>query len=436
MYGFVIMGYGKKMDYYKDPNNKNTKSKVDLDKIYNNLITPSLHDMNIQGLRGDEISNSEVIDKDMFELLLGCEIVVADITTLNSNAMYELGVRHALKPYSTIILTSDDCNLPFDISHNRVFKYSLRDIRNEEKLKQTKIKLNRMLKSAIKKVNLKGGGNEKDKYDSPVYRNIDHLSFPTISKKRIEEIIRKHYNTETISKLLEKAKEFKKKHEYRKVADIFKKLASNNSNPYYVQQESLFLNKNGDYKEAENIINKLNPLNSFDSETTGLYGSVEKQLYLQTNSMNFLNEAIKSYNRGYILNRDYYNGENVVNCLIYKILNLSKKTLTNDLLNELHYLKYQITKINEDVLKLATRNNINRNENGLEKDYWLFATISLSYLLNKNNSEYQNYRKQFMLYRKYDWETNTYNNSKELRNTFLESEMIRSLYVKSILDKE
>lgn len=87
-----------------------------MDKIYTKLIKPTLSSFNnIDNLRGDEISSSEIIDTDMFELLLSADIVIADITTLNPNAIYELGIRHALKPYSTIILSLEQDTPAFTI---------------------------------------------------------------------------------------------------------------------------------------------------------------------------------------------------------------------------------------------------------------------------------------------------------------------------------
>jgi hypothetical protein len=37
----------------------------------------------------------------MYEQLLKADVVVADLSTSNRNAIYELGVRHALRPYTT-----------------------------------------------------------------------------------------------------------------------------------------------------------------------------------------------------------------------------------------------------------------------------------------------------------------------------------------------
>ena len=40
----------------------------------------------------------------MFERLVLCEYAVADLTTANANVFYELGVRHAVRPFSTVLL--------------------------------------------------------------------------------------------------------------------------------------------------------------------------------------------------------------------------------------------------------------------------------------------------------------------------------------------
>jgi hypothetical protein len=53
----------------------------------------------------------------MYDQLLEADLVVADITTLNFNAAYELGVRLALRPYATLVVGEKGMNFPFDINH-------------------------------------------------------------------------------------------------------------------------------------------------------------------------------------------------------------------------------------------------------------------------------------------------------------------------------
>ncbi|WP_199142089.1 hypothetical protein, partial [Pedobacter sp. ASV12] len=113
---FVIMGFGKK----KDPISNRT---IDLDETYKKIIKPAVTACNYNCVRADEISESGIIDRSMFALLINAELVIADITTYNPNALYELGVRHAVRPYSTIIIKEEEDISPFDINHSRTLSY-------------------------------------------------------------------------------------------------------------------------------------------------------------------------------------------------------------------------------------------------------------------------------------------------------------------------
>ena len=54
----------------------------------------------------------------MYEQLLNADVVVADLSTSNKNAFYELGVRHALRPYTTVVIAEDGIKtFPFDVNH-------------------------------------------------------------------------------------------------------------------------------------------------------------------------------------------------------------------------------------------------------------------------------------------------------------------------------
>jgi hypothetical protein len=40
----------------------------------------------------------------MFERLILADYAVADLTTANANVFYEVGVRHAVRPYTTVLV--------------------------------------------------------------------------------------------------------------------------------------------------------------------------------------------------------------------------------------------------------------------------------------------------------------------------------------------
>src|SRR5580704_15630142 len=83
---FVIMGFGKKIDLA-------TGRELDLDKTYQNIIKPAVTDAGYECERADEILHSGVIDVPMYDRLFGAELVVADLSTANLNAIFELGIR-------------------------------------------------------------------------------------------------------------------------------------------------------------------------------------------------------------------------------------------------------------------------------------------------------------------------------------------------------
>lgn len=114
---FVLMPFGTKEDA--------TLGKVHFDEIYDQVIGPAIADAEMQCVRADEEWVGGIIHKPMFERLLLCEYAVADLSMANPNVYYELGIRHATRPWSTVLLFSDDFTLPFDVEPLRAVPYRL-----------------------------------------------------------------------------------------------------------------------------------------------------------------------------------------------------------------------------------------------------------------------------------------------------------------------
>ena len=113
---FVVMGFGKKTDYP-------TGRVLDLDKSYKAIIKPAAEAAGYECTRADEIQHSGNINVPMYQQLLNADVVIADVSTYNPNAFYELGVRHALKPYTTITIAEDKLVFPFDVGQIAIRKY-------------------------------------------------------------------------------------------------------------------------------------------------------------------------------------------------------------------------------------------------------------------------------------------------------------------------
>jgi tetratricopeptide (TPR) repeat protein len=112
---FVLMPFGKKMDAAGRVTN--------FDSVYEKIIAPAVARAGLEPIRADEEKIGGTIHKPMFERLMLCHYAVADITGANPNVFYELGIRHAMRPRSTVIVFGEGTVLPFDIALVRGLSY-------------------------------------------------------------------------------------------------------------------------------------------------------------------------------------------------------------------------------------------------------------------------------------------------------------------------
>ena len=97
----------------------------EFDAIYSNLIRPSLEQAGFEVNRADSLINQQNILKDIIRQIYRADLIVAELTALNPNVFYELGIAHALRK-RTVLLTQSVEDLPFDLRSYRVIAYSIR----------------------------------------------------------------------------------------------------------------------------------------------------------------------------------------------------------------------------------------------------------------------------------------------------------------------
>lgn len=71
-----------------------------------------------------DLDNQQNILQDIVEGIYQADVIIADLTGLNPNVFYELGLAHAMNK-KVIIITQDLAELPFDIKSYRANEYSL-----------------------------------------------------------------------------------------------------------------------------------------------------------------------------------------------------------------------------------------------------------------------------------------------------------------------
>lgn len=152
---FVIMPFGKKKDI--------DGYEVDFDYVYHELIYKAVKELGVDCERCDEIIDTGAIHKKMFRGIFDADMSVVDITSLNPNVFYELGVRHALHKYGTLVIRrSSNLPIPFNINGLNILGY---DIDNADKLESNRKKIRDHIQKS-----LDTQGN-----DSIIYDALDDL---------------------------------------------------------------------------------------------------------------------------------------------------------------------------------------------------------------------------------------------------------------------
>ena len=96
----------------------------EFNEIFTELITPALEEVGYIVKRADNILNQQNILKDIIRNIAEADLIIADLTTLNANVLYELGISHALRK-PTVHLTQSIEEIPFDLKSYRMIYYSL-----------------------------------------------------------------------------------------------------------------------------------------------------------------------------------------------------------------------------------------------------------------------------------------------------------------------
>lgn len=399
---FVIMGFGMKTDYI-------TGKIFDLDKTYKNLIKKPIEECGYKCYRSDEISNSGHIDQIMYELIVYADLVIADISTLNPNAIYELGVRHAAKPARTLIIAENGLkgNMPFDLNHTSILFYEHlgSDIGYSE-VETFSIKIKGLITNT----------EDIDRPDSPFFTFIKQFngreySFSEEERLRIMQYLDK--DEYTIYKKSQAAQDHMKNNLLAEARQLWKELSDMKPNELYFKQQLAICtykskqpNIRTALEQAKLIIDPL-LVNNNDPETLGIAGSIHKRLFLETRELDYIVEAKDLYLRNYVINSNYYNGENYAVCCEI----LAKNQTSIDRIKSLLDGKEVREKIYFQLLTMLTE------KQETVDDYWIYATISNQALYLDEMDNYNKFDKKFKDNFKYPYELITYEEGLEHTNS-------------------
>lgn len=366
---FVIMGFNIKT-------NEDGKE-YNLDLSYSEIIKPVLDFYKLNYVRADEIMIAEMIDDSMYKFLLSADLVIADITTLNANALYELGVRYALKPYSTIIIGSTDTKIPFDLSHVRIFRYKHdgAQIKHDEC-----IKIIGSLKTVIKNIM----DNTTPLIDSPVYKFLSNLEPPRYKyisdTNYFENNIKRFKSEESLGSLIHFAYQKRDAGCFKEAITLYKKALKISKDEYIIKEIAVCMYQEGTYQSYYNALNFLNKNIKIEStinpEVLKTLGTIYKNLWLKKRITEFVDQALACYEKSFILLKTYNSGLN------YGFMLLVMSYINQESINQKFYMwsQYIYSKTKEICLEKYDVD-----------DYWTNASLAECCLVLDEKNDYKKY---------------------------------------------
>ncbi|MGA7413862.1 MAG: TRAFs-binding domain-containing protein [Bryobacteraceae bacterium] len=337
---FVLMPFGKK--------SSPAGSVVDFDSVYNKVIAPAIVDAGLEPLRADEETVGGIIHKPMFERLILCPYAVADLTMANANVFYELGIRHAFRPWSTVPLVAQDSRLPFDVQMLRTVHYKLTEagLPDDSQVEETRKSIANLLIEA-----------RKGKQDSPLFQLVEGLVPGTVPHEKTDAFREQvQYSSDLKSKLKVAKKQgkdavkavekelgniadtesgvvidlflsYRGTSSWQEMVDLVQKMTPPLAATVMVREQLGFaLNRLKRRDEAEEVLTKLIAERGPSSETLGLLGRVYKDQWDDAKNAGetfladgFLDKAIETYLAGFQADwRDAFPGINAVTLMEMK----------------------------------------------------------------------------------------------------------------------
>ena len=355
---FVIQGFGKKQDYAQG-------KQFDLDASYD-VIKEAIRDAGMECYRADELRTSGTIEQVMYDQLLAADLVVADITTLNFNAAYELGVRLALRPYATLVVGEKGMNFPFDVNHIYIHTYQhLGEDIGYREVRRFRAELTDLAKKVM----------STPGKDSPVYtflRQLPENGFIGVATeaRSLAQVVG---DSASLRDLKDRAKAAMRDSRFAHAMKLWREARNlAGKDDYIVQQLALSTYKSKEpdeeraLREAEVILEYLKPRASFDPETLGLWAAVHKRLFELTKEGAALEEALFALERGFFIKHDYYNGINLA-----FMLDTRAATSDAETKDELHGVARYVRRKVKDVCVRA----LEIPDMADDDKYWILATL-------------------------------------------------------------
>jgi len=348
------------------------------------------------------------------------------LTTANANVFYELGIRHGIRPHSTVLIFGRGSHIPFDVYGVKGLPYSIDAHGNPGDPKTARDALAKRLRDCHNPVE-----------DSPLFQLIDDWPRPDIARLK----------TDTFRSAIEYSREYKKRLEdartlgkrslpggrdavaaiegdlrakhregklhhaepailvdlllsyravdaYQEMADLVDAMSRELARTVLVQEQHAFaLNRLGCRDEAENKLRALIQEHGPSSETNGLLGRVYKDKWedaskagLIEEARGYLGKAVRTYLDGFRTDiRDVFPGVNAATLME------CQEPIDDEQAAILPVIEYAVK------MRLASKT----------PDYWDHASLLELSILQRNRSRAQHALSEALACVREPWEPRT-----------------------------
>lgn len=355
---FVIMPFGTKPDPGGGPD-------IDFDRVYDEGIAPAIDKAGLKPVRADQEELGGIIHKPMYERLLLSDFVVVDMTTGNPNVFYEMGVRHATRPYTTLPIFSGGARIPFDVAMVKALRYEL-GVGNTFPAPKAKALVDSLERRLGELVAL---ARDQEAADSPLFQLVADYRGPDLDRlrpdafrhqidwlsgfrERVKTLGRRALDGDTKARdgLADARDELKGEHafergaflalllawrsidEWSEMLDLIDAMPPGLEQSAFVREQKAFaLNRSAKAaahpievrRRALDVLKDLVATHGPSSETLGLMGRVHKDMWREATdagrdveATGYLRGAIECYRQGFRADlRDYYPGINLLTLL-------------------------------------------------------------------------------------------------------------------------
>jgi tetratricopeptide (TPR) repeat protein len=337
------MPFGTKKDPAGGPD-------IDFDRVYEQAIRPAIDDAGLEPIRADEERTGGLIHKAMFERLLLCDVAVADLTTANANVYYELGVRHATRPFTTLAIYSRRQPPAFDVAPLRALPYEMGDDNRFGPGEAARLRTG--LAARLRELREVAHGTAAT--DSPLFQLLTEYHPPDIARLKTDVFRERVEYSARLKRQLLQARasgsaarvaeveaelgpldaveagvlvdlflSYRAVRAWDRMLDLFDRLPGTLRRTVLVREQLGFaLNRAGRKAEAIEVLEEVVREHGGSSETLGLLGRVYKDLWQDAarggdpRAAGYLTRAISTYVRGFEADwRDAYPGINAVTLL-------------------------------------------------------------------------------------------------------------------------